>query len=140
MAAKVRRVSERDYARLLTVRTRLRRFERWSAERAALHGLTATQHQLLLAIRGHDEPQGPSVGQVADYLLVRHHSAVELIDRSERAGLIRRVRDADDHRAIRLQLTPAAFTTLEALSADHLQELRDLGKLLHSLLDDMGLE
>jgi len=140
MAAKVRRVSERDYARLLTVRTRLRRFERWSAERAALHGLTATQHQLLLAIRGHDEPQGPSVGQVADYLLVRHHSAVELIDRSERAGLIRRVRDADDHRAIRLQLTPAAFATLEALSADHLQELRDLGKLLHSLLDDMGLE
>jgi len=139
VAVNARRVSEPDYARLLAVRTRLRRFERWSAERAAQHGLTAVQHQLLLAIRGHNEPQGPSVGQVADYLLIRHNSAVELIDRSERAGLIRRVRDADDHRAIRLRLTPAAFTTLEALSADHLQELRDLGKLLHSLLADMAL-
>ena len=138
VVGKARRVSERDYVRLLAVRTRLRRFERWSAERAARHGLTASQHQLLLAIRGHDEPQGPSVGQIADYLLIRHNSAVELIDRSERAGLIRRVRDADDHRAIRLQLTAAAVKTLEALSADHLQELRDLGVLLHSLLDEMA--
>ena len=54
------RIHDADYARLLTVRTAWRRFERWSAEQAAAHGLTASQHQLLLAVRGHDEPQGPT--------------------------------------------------------------------------------
>lgn len=62
------------YARLLALRTSLRHFERWSERQAQAAGLTAAQHQLLLAIRGHDDPRGPTIGEVADYLLLRHHA------------------------------------------------------------------
>jgi DNA-binding MarR family transcriptional regulator len=127
-------VSDRDYTRLLTVRTGLRKFERWSAEQAATHGLTASQHQLLLAVRGHADPKGPTISQVADYLLIRHHSAVELADRTEKSGLIERVRDTEDHRAVRLQLSPAGEQVLTALTSAHLEELAQLTQLFESLI------
>jgi DNA-binding MarR family transcriptional regulator len=82
----VRPLEQRDYERLLAFRTGLRRFLRWSGQQAQAAGLTPVQHQLELAIRGHPDPGGPTVGDVAGYLLVRHHSAVELIDRAEAAG------------------------------------------------------
>lgn len=111
------------YARLLAFRTRLRRFERWSADQAQAAGLTPAQHQLLLAIRGHADSRGPTVGDVAEYLLLRHHSAGELIQRAEAAGLVTRVRDAEDQRVIRLQLTETAAQCLQALTELHLKEL-----------------
>ena len=111
------------YSRLLTFRTRLRRFERWSADQAQAAGLTPAQHQLLLAVRGHSDSRGPTVGDIADYLLLRHHSAGELIQRAEAAGLVVRVRDAADQRVIRLQLTEAAAQCLQALTELHLEEL-----------------
>lgn len=116
------------------VRTRLRQFERWSAEQAAVHGLTASQHQLLLAIRGHDEPQGPTIGQIAEYLFIKHHSAVELVARCEQAGLVTRERDGTNHRAVRLALTPAALRTLQALASAHIQELASLTPMFHGLI------
>src|SRR5579863_9830359 len=94
-----------DYARLLDLRTALRHFERWSEQQAKAAGLTAAQHQLLLAVRGHADTRGPTIGEVADYLLLRHHSAVGLIDRADTAGLVTRIRDPDDHRVVRLRLT-----------------------------------
>lgn len=132
------RVSDRDYARLLTVRTGLRRFERWSAKAATAHGLTASQHQLLLAIRGDDNPDGPTIGQVADYLLIRHHSAVELVDRTEKAGLIERVRDTADHRAVRLQLSDTGEQILAALTSAHLEELARLTPLFESMIGTLS--
>jgi DNA-binding MarR family transcriptional regulator len=127
------RVGDADYARLLAVRTRLRRFERWSAERAAEYGLTASQHQLLLAVRGHSESAGPTIGQVADYLLIRHNSAVELIDRTEKGGLLLRERDPQDHRVVHLKLTRTGARKLEQLSNAHLDELASLAPLLEWL-------
>lgn len=114
------------YARLLALRTGLRHFERWSAQQAEAAGLTPAQHQLLLAIRGHGDPDGPTVGEVADYLLLRHHSVVGLVDRAEAAGLVRRLRSEADHRVVRLQLTDEGASRLEALSALHLEELERL--------------
>ncbi|GFG84144.1 MarR family winged helix-turn-helix transcriptional regulator [Mycolicibacter algericus] len=111
------------YTRLLTFRTRLRRFERWSADQAQAAGLTPAQHQLLLAIRGHADSRGPTVGDIAEYLLLRHHSAGELIQRAEAAGLVIRVRDNEDQRVIRLQLTETAAQCLQALTELHLEEL-----------------
>jgi uncharacterized protein YeaO (DUF488 family)/DNA-binding MarR family transcriptional regulator len=111
------------YTRLLALRTGLRHFERWSAQQARAAGLTPAHHQLLLAIRGHGDPEGPTIGEVADYLLLRHHSAVGLIDRAESAGLVRRNRSEADHRVVRLQLTQEGAARLEALSALHLEEL-----------------
>ncbi|CAJ1495184.1 helix-turn-helix domain-containing protein [[Mycobacterium] kokjensenii] len=111
------------YSRLLAFRTRLRQFERWSADQAQAAGLTPAQHQLLLAIRGHSDSRGPTVGEVAEYLLLRHHSAGELIQRAEAAGLVVRVRDSGDQRVIRLQLTETAAQCLQALTELHLEEL-----------------
>ncbi|HKD97252.1 MAG TPA: MarR family transcriptional regulator [Micromonosporaceae bacterium] len=123
-------LSDEVYARLLALRTGLRQFERWSEQQAREAGLTPAQHQLLLAVRGHADPRGPTVGEVADYLLLRHHSVVGLVDRADSAGLVRRVRDERDHRIVRLQLTPAAIDRLEALSTLHLQELERLAARL----------
>lgn len=119
-------LSDATYAQLLALRTSLRRFERWSERQARAAGLTPAQHQLLLAVRGHADRRGPTVGEVADYLLLRHHSVVELVDRADAAGLIRRERDGDDHRVVRLRLTPTGAERLEALSALHLEELARL--------------
>jgi DNA-binding MarR family transcriptional regulator len=84
------------------------------------------QHQLLLAIRGHADRRGPTIGEVADYLLLRHHSAGGLIERAETAGLVHRARDGQDHRVVRLQLTDAGSRCLEMLTAAHLDELSPL--------------
>jgi uncharacterized protein YeaO (DUF488 family)/DNA-binding MarR family transcriptional regulator len=116
-------LSDEDYARLLSLRTGLRRFQRWSEQQAEAAGLTAAQHQLLLAIRGDRNPRGPTLGEVADYLLLRHHSAVGLVDRADAAGLVTRTRDREDHRLVRLKLTRKGAARLEALSALHLEEL-----------------
>ncbi|MHB1498581.1 MAG: MarR family winged helix-turn-helix transcriptional regulator [Acidimicrobiales bacterium] len=116
-------LSNAAYARLLALRTGLRHFERWSERQARAAGLTPAQHQLLLAIRGHGDRPAPTVGEVADYLLLRHHSVVGLVDRAEAAGLVRRVRDLEDHRIVRLHLTDAGAGRLEALSALHIEEL-----------------
>jgi DNA-binding MarR family transcriptional regulator len=126
------RLTDADYEDLLTLRTGLRRFVRWSEQQAEENGLTPAQHQLLLAIRGHSDRRGPTIGEVADYLLLRHHSAVGLIDRADAAGLVERVRDPDDHRVVRLQLTSIGTKRLEALSAQHLEELQRLALKLPS--------
>ncbi len=117
-------------------RTGLRRFLRWSERRAADVGLTAAQHQLLLAIRGHLDPGGPSIGEIADYLSTRHHSVVQLIDRTEQLGLVARNRgEGKDRRVVRLTLTEAGRQTLSRLSATHLEELRQLTPLVDALAD-----
>jgi DNA-binding MarR family transcriptional regulator len=123
---KTMRLTDADYEDLLTLRTGLRRFLRWSEQQAEEAGLTPAQHQLLLAIRGHTDPRGPTIGEVADYLLLRHHSAVGLVDRADAAGLVQRGRDPDDHRVVRLQLTSAGNKRLEALFELHLEELERL--------------
>lgn len=133
-----RAIVDADYRRLLMVRTGLRQFERWSADQAAAQGLTGTQHQLLLAIRGHEEKPGPTIGQIADYLLIRHHSAVELIDRTERAGLIGRFRDEDDRRVVRLRLEPRGADILESLTSAHLEELGRLEPLFNTLIGTLA--
>jgi DNA-binding MarR family transcriptional regulator len=117
-------LEDSEYTRLLGFRDGLRRFLRWSEERAKEAGLTPAQHQLLLSIRGHDGH--PTIGDVADHLLLRHNSAVELVDRAERAGLVRREADTEDHRIVRVRLTASGARRLATLSAAHLEELKRL--------------
>jgi DNA-binding MarR family transcriptional regulator len=122
------RLHDADFEDLLALRTGLRRFLRWSEQQSEAAGLTPAQHQLLLAIRGHTDHRGPTVGEVADYLLLRHHSAVGLVDRAEQAGLVARSRDESDNRIVRLQLTAKGTKKLEGLSEQHLEELRRLAR------------
>jgi DNA-binding MarR family transcriptional regulator len=121
-----RELSDGDYQHLLGFRTGLRRFLRWSEEQARAAGLTPAQHQLLLAVRGHPGPELPTINDVAEALLLRHHSATELVDRTVAGGWLRRVRDSDDHRVVRLELTVGGRRTLARLSALHLEELAQL--------------
>jgi DNA-binding MarR family transcriptional regulator len=122
-----------DYRRLLALRTDLRRFLHWSEEQAAGVGLTPAQHQLLLAIRGHDDSRGPTIGDVAAYLLLRHNSAVELVTRAEKGGLLERRPDPGDHRVVRLGLTARGEELLRRLSAQHFEELERLAPRLRDL-------
>jgi DNA-binding MarR family transcriptional regulator len=117
-------VSDADFAELLRFRDALRQFLHWSEGEARAAGLTPAQHQLLLAIRGHGGD--PTIGDVADHLMLRHHSAVELADRAERAGLVHRRADPDDHRVVRLALSRDGARHLAALSAAHVAELHRL--------------
>jgi DNA-binding MarR family transcriptional regulator len=134
MVSRLTDFAEEDYAALLTFRVGLRRFLQWSGQQAEKVGLTPTQHQLLLAIRGHPDRRGPSVGELADYLCIRHHSAVQLIDRTEQLGLITRNRmDSEDRRLVRLTLTPAGQEKLTLLSTAHHEELRRLALLFNPL-------
>jgi DNA-binding MarR family transcriptional regulator len=126
-------VRDDDYRRLLSFRTGLRRFLRWSEGEARAAGLTPAQHQLLLAVRGHPDSAGPTIGELADYLVLRHHSVVELIDRAAKAGLVERAGDESDHRIVHLRLTPQGERAVERLSRLHLEELRRLAPMLSSL-------
>jgi len=91
---------------------------------------------LLLAIRGHADPRGPTIGDIAGYLLVRHHTAVELADRTQELGLVVRKRDRDDRRLVRLALTAKGRGRIRALTTAHLDELRTLVPLLAALVED----
>jgi uncharacterized protein YeaO (DUF488 family) len=119
-------LEDADYRRLLKLRTSLRQYLHWSEQQAQAVGLTPAHHQLLLAIRGHDDPRGPTIGDVAGYLLLRHHSAVELAQRAGALGLIQRVDDPDDGRVVRLRLTGKGAEALEKLASLHLEELTRL--------------
>ena len=122
-----------DYRRLLRLRIDLRRFLRWSEQEARAAGLTPSQHQLLLAVRGHEGPGAPTISQVADYLLLRHHSTVELAQRAEALGLVERRPDPVDRRVVRLALTRKGSSTLRKLSVRHLEELSRLAAHLRPL-------
>lgn len=127
-----RELSEQDYENLLAFRTSLRKFLHWSETRAREAGLTPAQYQLLVAIKGHGGP--PTVGDLAGYLLLRHHSTVELIDRAADSGLVSRTGDAEDGRVIRIKLTQHGEDKLRQLAPAHLDELRRLAPMLDDLV------
>jgi len=128
-------VRQADYFALASFRYALRSFLAFSQQRAKEAGLTPQQHQSLLAIKGFSGEKGLSVTDLATYMLLKHHSAVELVDRLEKADLVIRVPDSDDRRFIRLALTPKAESKLVALSARHLIEI---GRNAPHLIDVLG--
>lgn len=121
-----RRVTDDEYRTLAQFRRALRTFLRFSEEAARTAGITPGQYQLMIMIRGADAATAPTVGDIADALKLRHHSAVELVDRAVAAGLIRRRPDPEDGRRQRLTLTATGEETLAGLAAVHLEELRRL--------------
>lgn len=125
--------TDKDYERLLTFRTQLREFDQWSRAAAEEQGLTHSQHQLLLAIRGHHADPGPTIGDIATALLVKHHTASELVSRAQDLGLVERHRDEHDNRRVHLRLTDKGSTTLQKLTAVHLEEVRRLAGILGKL-------
>jgi DNA-binding MarR family transcriptional regulator len=123
-----------DYEALAAFRHGLRRLLAFSEAAARAHGLTPQQHQALLAIKGHKRGEPLTIGELAAHLLIRHHSAVELVDRLVAAGLAERLPAETDRRTVRVGLTPRAEAVLAALSASHLEEYRRSRGVLVQLL------
>ncbi|MFZ2114317.1 MAG: MarR family winged helix-turn-helix transcriptional regulator [Solirubrobacteraceae bacterium] len=138
-AATARPLLDEDYQRLLAFRSELRDFLRWSEQSANDSGLTPSLHQLLLVIRGHPTTPGPTIGQAAEELHIRHHSAVELAQRAETAGLICRARDTVDHRRVHLELTDHGRHQLETLTRAHLPRIKALAGILDHVLQAPGV-
>ena len=126
-----------DYEALARFRYQLRRFLSFSEAAANKAGLTPRQHQALLAIKGFSSPNPISVGDLAQFLLIRHHTTGELIDRMTRLGLVKRVVDNNDSRRVLLKLTRKGELRLRAVSQMNIGELRSarpaLTRILRSL-------
>ncbi|WP_409191079.1 MarR family winged helix-turn-helix transcriptional regulator [Bradyrhizobium sp. RDM4] len=119
-----RTMRDADYTALAQFRYQIRSFLAFSEAAAAQQGLTPTQHQALLGIKGFAGPVPSTVGDVARFLLIRHHSAVELINRLAKLGLVSRLSDPEDARRVHLKLTKKGEQKLHALSRKNLEELR----------------
>jgi DNA-binding MarR family transcriptional regulator len=117
-------LTDGDYRRLADFRRALRGFFAFSKEAVGSVGLAPAQYQALLAIRAREGQGGEyTIGDLAEELYIRHHSAVELVDRLEKAGLIVRKPAAKGRRVIPL-LTPEARAILAQLAQMHLAQLR----------------
>ena len=132
------RPDRRDYGTLAGFRFLLRRFLGFSAAAARSAGLKPQQHQALLAIKGFPGDAEVTIHDLAAQLSIRHHSAVELVDRLVESGLVARRHDPADRRRVRLDLTVAAERRLADLSAAHLDELRRLRSALREIFDLLG--
>lgn len=127
-------VGETDYAALHDFRYAIRRFLRFSEDAARAAGIEPQQHQLLLAIKaGHAE----SVGALAERMQLRHHSAVELIDRVVARGFATRSRGTEDRRQVLVALTAEGEALLLELSLHHLAQLRSQGPDLIRALESI---
>jgi len=131
-----------DYRALAEFRYQIRKFLTFSQQAARAAGIDPQQHQLLLAIRGLPEQIKPSIRAMAERLQIRHHSAVELIDRSVAHGLVERRRDGVDRRQVTIHLTAKGEKLLAELSVHHRDELRtagrELARVLRSIVDGNG--
>lgn len=132
-----RPLTDRDYQALARFRHALRVFLRFSGDAARAEGLTPSQHQLLLSVRGHAGEGPPSIGDLAEALQLRNHSVIGLVDRADAAGLVRSGTDRDDGRRRLVSLTTEGEAVLERLTARHRAELRgfreEMADLLHHL-------
>jgi len=137
MSASSPRIAKSHYELLAALRHALRRFQRFSRDAATGAGLTPQQHQALLAIKGFPGRDFVSVGELAERLQLKHHSAVGLVNRLAGRQLVRRSPSAEDGRRQEVRLTPAGEKLLGRLSAAHLKELRQLRPELQRLLESM---
>jgi DNA-binding MarR family transcriptional regulator len=126
-----------DYRTLADLRYHIRRFlqVREAAARAA--GIEPQQYVVLLHLKAMQGTAAPTIGALAARLLVRHHTAVELVDRLVERGMVRRVRETGDRRAVRIALRPAGSAVLRKLAAHSLVELARDGPALVTALSTL---
>ncbi len=128
-----------EFAALAAYRQALRHFIHFSTEAAGEVGLSQQQYQVLLAVKATPEGRLLTIGDLAETMLIRHHSAVGLVDRLTRRGWLRRVADPTDARRVRIRLTSAGNRVLGRLAAVHYNELRRLGPQLVQALQSLGV-
>ncbi len=125
--AETKTLSKSQYETLAAFRYALRRFLRFSEKEAKTAGITPQQHQALLAIKGFPGRDSITVGELAERLQLRHHSAVGLIDRLVVEKLVLRERSEGDSRQVFVRLAERGEKVLERLSAAHRKQLKQIG-------------
>src|SRR5579872_2282173 len=123
-----------DYQALAEFRYQIRRFLHFSEQVIKQAGVERGQYQLMLAIKGMPSAVRPRIRELANRMQIRHHSAVELVNRLEAAGLVYRTRAQEDRREVLLALTPKGEKVLSELALHHHDELRSAGPELVAAL------
>jgi DNA-binding MarR family transcriptional regulator len=136
--ARPKQLIKAQYETLAAFRYALRRFIHFSETAAQQAGVTPQQHQALLAIKGFPGRDCVTVGELAERLQLRHHSAVGLINRLVAEKLVLRTPSNEDRRRVLIQLTSRGEKTLEMLSAMHQEQLRRIGPELTLLLERLS--
>jgi DNA-binding MarR family transcriptional regulator len=131
----MKRITPSEYQAMAELRHRIRLFLREGDAAARAAGLEPQQYLLLLAIRGLPEGSSAKIQSLADSLLIRHHSAVELVDRLERNGYVRRSRGKEDRRQVLVSLLPKGQRVLERVVQQRISELRTGGRQLIRAID-----
>ena len=126
--------AQSDYQHLAEFRFQIRRFLHFSASVARNTTVEPQQHQLMLAVKGAPAETVTSIQYIARRLFIQHNSAVELVNRSVKKGLVERRQDPTDLRRVAVRLTPKGEKILRSLSEHHRAELIHAGtELLNSL-------
>ena len=131
-------LDESEYRKLEEFRFQIRRFLSFSESAARDAGIEPQQHQALLVLKGRAAGSLPTVGLVANRLMLRHHSAVGLVDRMQNLGLVTRESNAEDARQVLVQLTDKGERILHDLSVEHRSELEETGPGLAAALRAIG--
>jgi DNA-binding MarR family transcriptional regulator len=129
-----RKLDAREYEQLAAFRYALRSFLRFSEAEAEKRGLTAQHYQALLTLRACPEAHRLTINDLAQQLMIRHNSAVGLVDRLTRQGLVTREPSPHDGRKVYLRLTAKGDRVLERLAEVHREELERIGPQLEALL------
>jgi DNA-binding MarR family transcriptional regulator len=123
-----------DYQALAEFRYQIRRFLHFSEQAVKTAGLERGQYQLMLAIKGIPADVRPRIRELAVRMQIRHHSAVELVNRLEAGGFVDRSQARDDRREVLLALTPKGEKVLSELAVHHRDELLRAGPELVAAL------
>lgn len=127
-------LDDADYKALADFRGAMREFLAFSAQGALAHGLTSQQHQALLAIKTHRGEEAISVGELADCLLIKNHSAVGMVARLVDNGFVRRLESSIDRRRTLVELTPEGAEALHAISIRNLGQLQRAAQILQGVV------
>jgi DNA-binding MarR family transcriptional regulator len=127
--------SKTEYEMLAEFRYALQHYLRFSKNAVETAGITLQQHQALLFIIGYPSQKQITIGELAERLQIKHHSAVGLVNRLEEQGLVVRKHNEGDRRQVLIGLTQKGVAVLESLAGLHRQELRHLGPQLCALLE-----
>ena len=122
-----------SYEALAQFRYKLRLFLAFSDTNAKKAGLTSQQYQALLAIKGFAQGRPMFVGELARYLLIKHHTAVELVDRMVNLGLLQRATDVTDNRRVLVTLTKRGQLLVQKVAATHFKQLGSSSRVLHKI-------
>lgn len=132
-----RDIPDAGYRQLAAFRRCIRKFLHFSEEVARANGVEPQQHQLLLAIKGLPQGARPTIAALSRQLYLRHHSTVELVNRLEERGAVKRRQCAEDRREVLVEITRRGEHLLHQLSVLHWEELRVSGPALSEALRAM---